>query len=387
LQSIFADNTYAKPFFLTYINTSTFALAIIPSLTRSFWNLRRRGLWDDRVDQIRRKYRRGGLRAVTSDQALHNTLHSDASAKNVEDEDSSEGEGLLNQQDGVNDAWEGIENTPRNDYKRTHLALLPTARLALYFCFLWFGANYFAMACLRYTTVASTTILTSTSSVWTLLIGAVTRTEKFTWRKLAGVFASLLGIALISKIDMNGAVEESSSSASIATRAVAEFPEKTASELALGDALALLSAVLYGLYTVMLKKATVSALPLELNMPLFFGLVGIWNLVLLLPLFPVLHWTGIEAFELPPSARIWWILALNSVAALASDLAWAYAMVLTSPLVVTVGLSLTIPLSLVGEMLIQGRYEGWLYWVGAAVVVGSFVFVDREEREDEVDGQ
>ena len=58
-------------------------------------------------------------------------------------------------------------------------------------------------------------------------------------------------------------------------------------------------------------------------------------------------------------------------------------MVLTSPLVVTVGLSLTIPLSLVGEMVLQGRTEGFVYWLGAAVVVGSFVFVDREEVKGE----
>ena len=58
-------------------------------------------------------------------------------------------------------------------------------------------------------------------------------------------------------------------------------------------------------------------------------------------------------------------------------------MVLTSPLIVTVGLSLTIPLSLVGEMILQGKTETWVYWVGAFIVVFSFVFVDREEVKDE----
>lgn len=57
-------------------------------------------------------------------------------------------------------------------------------------------------------------------------------------------------------------------------------------------------------------------------------------------------------------------------------------MVFTSPLVVTVGLSLTIPCSLIGEMIIQGRFESWVYWVGAMVVVGSFVFVEREEKSE-----
>ena len=74
---------------------------------------------------------------------------------------------------------------------------------------------------------------------------------------------------------------------------------------------------------------------------------------------------------------------INSAFSLFSDVCWAYAMVLTSPLVVTVGLSLTIPLSLVGEMVLQGRKEGLVYWLGAAVVVGSFVFVDREEVKEE----
>ena len=58
-------------------------------------------------------------------------------------------------------------------------------------------------------------------------------------------------------------------------------------------------------------------------------------------------------------------------------------MVFTSPLVVTVGLTLTIPLSLVGEMVLQGSTKGLLYWFGAAVVVASFVFVDREEVKEE----
>ena len=157
------------------------------------------------------------------------------------------------------------------------------------------------------------------------------------------------------------------------------FPDKTAGELALGDTLAAVSAIIYGVYTITLKKTTLKAAPLQLNMPLFFGLVGLFNTFLLLPLFPILSATGIEPFGLPPTRRIWTILLINSSISLLSDICWAYAMLLTSPLVVTVGLSLTIPLSLVGEMVVQGRVEGLLYWIGAFIVVFSFVLVDREE--------
>jgi len=259
------------------------------------------------------------------------------------------------------------------------LGLLPTARLSLAFCILWFLANYFAMACLQYTTVASTTVLTSTSSIWTLLIGALTGTERFTWKKLCGVLGSLAGIVLISQVDLNSNDEPTQGT----KRALDDFPDKTPYELAFGDALALLSAVIYGFYTITLKKTTISALPRSIHMPTFFGFVGLFNIILLLPLFPLLHFTGLETFSVPPDAHIWMILLSNSVSSLVSDICWAYAMVYTSPLVVTVGLSLTIPLSLVGEMIIQGRFESWVYWVGAMIVVGSFVFVEREEKHEE----
>lgn len=64
-------------------------------------------------------------------------------------------------------------------------------------------------------------------------------------------------------------------------------------------------------------------------------------------------------------------------------MAWAYAMLLTTPLVVTVGLSLTIPLSLIGEMIQYEQYSSWIYWIGAGIVFLSFVFINHESQEEE----
>jgi solute carrier family 35 protein F5 len=61
------------------------------------------------------------------------------------------------------------------------------------------------------------------------------------------------------------------------------------------------------------------------------------------------------------------------------------AILLTTPLVVTVGLSLTIPLSLIGEMFQYQQYSSFIYWVGAAVVFVSFVFVNHEIKQDDSD--
>ena len=57
-------------------------------------------------------------------------------------------------------------------------------------------------------------------------------------------------------------------------------------------------------------------------------------------------------------------------------------MLLTTPLVVTVGLSMTIPLSLIGEMIQYQQYASWVYWVGAFIVILSFLFINHESHEE-----
>lgn len=257
---------------------------------------------------------------------------------------------------------------------QSRLTLVETAKLSLEFCILWFLANYFVAACLEYTTVASSTILTSTSSVFTLFFGKIFGVEKFTLRKLFGVLASLAGIVLISSIDLSGNNTDDEHRG--------DFPDKSRREMAIGDALALLSAVMYGIYAVFMKKRIGDES--RVDMPVFFGLVGLINVLLLWPGLIILHFTGAERFELPPSGWVTTIILCNSMASLISDLAWAYAVLLTSPIVVTVGLSMTIPLSLIGQIVLNSQTASPIYWVGALVVVLSFVFVNQEEKKDEV---
>ena len=68
-----------------------------------------------------------------------------------------------------------------------------------------------------------------------------------------------------------------------------------------------------------------------------------------------------------------------------SDISWAYAMLLTSPLVVTVGLNLTIPLSLIGQIFINTQIPTLVYWIGAAIVFVAFIVVDRESKKEKAE--
>lgn len=273
------------------------------------------------------------------------------------------------------------------------LTIRETARLSLEFCLLWFLANYFVAACLEHTTVASSTILTSTSSIFTLMFGTLFRVEKFTLKKLFGIVASLAGIALVATSDLKGDSDKDRGS----------FPHKSFSEVALGNGMALISAILYGMYAVMMKKRIGDES--RINMPLFFGLVGLCNVLVLWPGFFILHYTGVEKFELPEEAWVIWVIVvshclpthfpktrlgkntnttqINSLSSLISDIAWAYAVLLTSPIVVTVGLSTTIPLAIVGQIVLNSQHASIVYWLGAGIVLLSFFFVNHEEAKEE----
>ncbi len=122
--------------------------------------------------------------------------------------------------------------------------------------------------------------------------GALLKVEKFTIRKLIGVLASLAGIILISSIDVSGDQDKNRGS----------FPHKSHKQIAIGDILALASAVMYGIYTTVMKKKIGDESRVDMFM--FFGFVGMINIIALLPGFLVVHFTGIERFELPPTRRI-----------------------------------------------------------------------------------
>lgn len=351
---------------MTYINTAFFLIPLLPMLLHHFWADRRNTTThrEPLAAQLRNFLnRRVGKWTLLRDH------ESPSSSRLPSKSGDSEGAELL-----LGSSTHGSIDNPRELREDEGLTLKETTKLAFEFCILWFLANYFAAACLSYTTVASSTILASTSSIWTLLCGSLLRVERFTVRKLIGVGASLAGVALISMIDVSGKTDENRGS----------FPHKTPRELALGDVMAFVSAVLYGFYAVLMKKRIGDES--RVNMPLFFGLVGLSNILLLWPGFVVLHITGIEPFELPPTNKILTIVLVNSASSLVSDFCWAYAMLLTSPLIVTVGLSLTIPLSLVGQMVLDAQYVSWLYWVGAAIMVVSFLFINHEDRKDEEEG-
>lgn len=333
---IFSDHTYDKPFFVVYINTSVFALSLVPMLVRFVARegtagvrreMRALLVWNHGSIKAGRSTvdGRAGLGRASAAAGRQGSNNKSSSAADEEqhgllagraDDDFDEFDSLDEAEDqreasiststgAASGAFEfddsdaggggggGTGNPPAK------LSLRETAALSLEFCGLWFCANYFASACLEYTSVGSVTILTSTSSVWTLVFCAAMRVDTFTMRKLVGVLASLAGVVLISTVDLSGASDEDRGT----------FPHKSTASIAVGDGMAFFSAIVYGLYVTVMKRRVGDEE--RVDMPLFFGLVGLFNLVLLWPGFLLLHWTRIEPFSWPPTGKVWAIIVVS----------------------------------------------------------------------------
>ena len=267
-QTIFADGSYTKPYFVTYFTTNMFTVFLLARL----------------LQLVQRRVR--GRASARRRQPAPSSLQAEGVYEEHEQLIRSEHDSAVNSAPAA--GFTDVSSSPLN--------FRQTAVLALQFCALWFAANYFQYASLEHTSVASAVIFFSTAGIWTLLFGSLLHVEAFSLRKLLGVLASLAGIVIITFGDVFGKSDEHRGS----------FPHKTPVEVALGDGLALASAVLYGLYTTLLKKNIGDEK--RVDMLLFLGFVGLANTILVWPGLVALHFAGWERFGLPDTRRDWTII-------------------------------------------------------------------------------
>ncbi|KAH9823137.1 hypothetical protein DFH28DRAFT_946136 [Melampsora americana] len=244
------------------------------------------------------------------------------------------------------------------------LSMKETAQLASSFVCLWFAACWSVNAALGYTSVSSTTILSSMSGFFTLGCGVMLGVEKFSLGRFVAVGASVIGVILVSKSDHEMTNDHGTAQTGQAI---------------LGDALALFSAAIYALYVLLMKFKVKDESRVE--MPLFFGFVGAICLLCFWPMGFIIHYTGIEPFVLPDSRRLWLSVALNTMITFVSDYLYMIAMLKTSPLVATLALSLTLPVAVLGDF-IKGSSLHLTALVGAGLVLSSFVLLSMVEKHD-----
>lgn len=336
---IFEDDSYRKPFFITYINTAAFIFYLFPT-----------------------------AKAVVVN-------YKDTGRANVHRELIMEEEGTGNDSNRSVDMTSPLltnleAGTHANQKKR--LTLYETIKLSAEFCILWFTANLVTNASLAFTSVASQTILSTTSSFFTLFIGAICHVESLSKSKVLGSFISFVGIIMVTKSDSHQRYQ----------RHIADVSgdDNDAVRVLIGNLLALAGAVLYGVYSTLLKREVGDET--RVNMKIFFGFVGLFNLLFLWPSLIVLDFFGWEPFSLPKDPKVVVIIFVNCLITFVSDFCWAKAMLLTSPLTVTVGLSITIPLAMFGDVIFKHKTMSALYLFGATLILGSFFIINKSSEEE-----
>ncbi|XP_060597432.1 solute carrier family 35 member F5-like [Ruditapes philippinarum] len=233
------------------------------------------------------------------------------------------------------------------------LTIKQVAKMAFMFSIIWFFGNYAYQIALHDTEVGVVNVLSSTSSLFTLICAAIypgSSADRFSLSKLVAVLVSIGGVVMVSVSDL-------------------KFEDK----IPAGALWALSSAILYAIYLVGLRRKVDHED--KLDIPLFFGFVGLFTSILLWPGFLILHYSKIETFQWPNSEQILFIVINGLVGTVLSEFLWLWGCFLTSSLIATSALSLVTPLSMIADVVIKGVSYTWLFYLGSVPVFVAFMAV------------
>ncbi|XP_036213865.2 solute carrier family 35 member F5 isoform X1 [Bactrocera oleae] len=368
---LYENEKFDKPFFCTYFKTSMFAIYLVVIGLVTPWREsceRQNGSYSvmDQVADDENYYATNPSLSdptfipIRSSGAISGTESDDSSIRSVRFSKLAEVREM-----SAHEATEALmarlsyAASIRIHRQKSHHK---TAKTALLFCVLWFVANYFFQLSLELGETAMVTLLSSSSTLFTLVLAAFFPSavgDKFTVTKIIAVAMNMGGIVTVTISDIHDA------------------------RFSRGALLALFSAFFYAAYLVFVKRK--SDTEEKVDIPLFFGFVGLWNLLLMWPIFFILHFLKIEQFELPNQNQVA-ILFLNGlVGTVISEALWLWGCFLTSSLIGTIAMSLQIPLSIVFDVVLKRKPYSPMFYMGSIPIFLALILVALLMRNDDSD--
>ncbi|KAL0435492.1 UNVERIFIED_CONTAM: putative vacuolar membrane protein [Sesamum radiatum] len=349
-----------SPFLVTYICDSLFVLLIpLVEILRYLEDNHESWLfWRKREDTNLQELRAAEEKVLLEDYeaaAQPKGLKSDVIVLKENDIDHHKEGEAMSEQHGVPEyvGSRGLDAKGRWTRRRT-------AKVSLLICPFWFLAQLTFNLSLKYTSVTSNTILSSSSSLFTFLVALVFLGEKFTWLKLISVLLCMGGTIIVS-------LGDSKAGSSL-----------VASSPVIGDILALASSAFYAVYTTLLRHKLPDdddEVQGRVSMAQVLGFLGLFNLLLFLPVALILEFTKLENFHILSGRDLGLIVGKGLLDNVLSDYLWAKAVLLTTTTVATAGLSIQVPLAAIVDSL-TGNAPHMLEYIGAVVVMVGFTVLN-----------
>ncbi|XP_051118800.1 thiamine-repressible mitochondrial transport protein THI74 [Andrographis paniculata] len=233
------------------------------------------------------------------------------------------------------------------------------AKISLLICPIWFMAQLTFNLSLKYTTVTSNTILSSSSSLFSFIVALLFLGETFTWLKLAGILLCIGGMLAVSLGDTDAG-----------SSAVASNP-------ILGNTLAVLSAAFYAVYVTLirLKLPDDDEAQGRASMAQFLGFLGLFNILIFLPVALFIYLAKIEPFDVLTGKQFGLIVGKGLLDNVVSEYLWAKAVLLTTTTVATAGLTVQVPLAAIVDSL-SGSIPQLLDCIGAVAIMVGFTCIN-----------
>mmetsp|Transcript_34113 Transcript_34113/g.59509 ORF Transcript_34113/g.59509 Transcript_34113/m.59509 type:complete len:327 (+) Transcript_34113:3629-4609(+) len=219
---------------------------------------------------------------------------------------------------------------------------------------LWFMANVCLSESLVLTSVASNTILSSLSGVFSLILSVVFLKNSPDILKFIAALSAVSGVAMISLADST----------------------ESGNSTMFGDILALIGSIFYACYSVLLKSKQI-----ESDIFCLFGLIGAVNSVLFLPGLIVLDFISFETLTVPTLEIFTYFVMAALSCSVILDLLLAVSIRHLSPALCTMSLTLTIPLSFAVEAFYMDMSFSPVYLLGTLLVILGFCIMSIFESE------
>ncbi|KAJ9651657.1 hypothetical protein H2198_009070 [Neophaeococcomyces mojaviensis] len=236
------------------------------------------------------------------------------------------------------------------------------------------------------TTPSDLTAIYNCSAFFAYAFSILLLNEKARLDKIVSVALAILGVLVVAYGD-SGHPKHGSHSGGSTNPAPDEEPDNRT----LGNLIIGVGSVMYGLYEVLYKKY---ACPPEGTSPTrgmqfantFGSMIGTFTIcVLWIPL-PILHYTGIERFELP-TGRAAWLLSVSTLSNAIFSGSFLVLMSLTSPVLSSVAALLTIFLVAITDYIVTGEPMSGAAISGGLIIIVAFGLLSwatyREMLEEE----